>query len=243
LSEFKEILETEKIEAVDYIVFDCSDLRKDFVPIYTALLEKHLVPMPVCVFMEQPGLQAILDELGIRDSVLSLTKPVVVSDLFNIVAKVAANREEIRLKARATSGQDSSQNKGNVAIPEAIHGAKILLAEDNKINQMVATELLRIEGFETTVAENGRMAVELLQQQKFNLVLMDVEMPEMNGLEATRVIRSDERFRDLPILAMTANAMSGDRAVSLESGMNDHISKPIDPNILYEALVKWIRKP
>ena len=243
LSEFKEILQSERIEAVDFIVFDFADLRKGFVPTYTALQEKRLDPMPLCVVTEQPGLHAVLDELGIRDSVLTLTKPVIAGDLFNIVAKVAACKEELRLKKRASDGQDSSQKEGEVVIPDSIRGAKILLAEDNKINQMVAVELLRVEGFETTVAENGKIAVELLQQQKFDLVLMDVQMPEMDGWEAARIIRSDERFRDLPILAMTANAMSGDREASLAAGMNDHISKPIEPKVLYGALARWIRKP
>jgi len=239
LSAFKDILETEKIKAVDFIIFDFSDLRKHFAPIYTAIQEKRLVPMPVCVVTKQPGLNSILDELGIRDSVLTIEKPVIADDLFSVVAKVAAHKEELRLK----QSQASLQNEGEVDIPDSVRGAKILLAEDNKINQMVAAELLRIEGFETVVAENGRVAVELLQQQKFDLVLMDVQMPEMDGLEATRAIRADERFKNLPILAMTANAMSGDREVSLEAGMNDHIAKPIEPKVLYSALVQWIRKP
>ena len=243
LFEFKEILETDKIKAVDFIIFDFSDLRKNFIPIYTAIQEKHLAPMPVCVVTQHPELNSILDELGIKDSVLTIKKPVIAGDLFNIVAKVAAHKEELRLKKRASSDQVSSRNESVVDIPDSIRGAKILLAEDNKINQMVATELLRVEGFETTVADNGRVAIELLQQQKFDLVLMDVQMPEMDGLEATRTIRSDERFKDLPILAMTANAMSGDREISLEAGMNDYIAKPIEPKVLYSALVKWIRKP
>jgi len=243
LSEFKKILESETIKAVDFIVFDFSDLQKDFVPIYTALLEKRLDPMPVSVITEHPELRTILNELDIKDSVLTLTKPVNAGDLFNIVAKVASHKEETRLKKKTAGGRETSQDDRDFVIPDSIRGAKILLAEDNKVNQMVAKELLRIEGFETTVADNGRIAVELLQQKEFDLVLMDVQMPEMDGLEATRVIRSDKRFQNLPILAMTANAMSGDREISLESGMNDHISKPIDPKILYSALAKWIRKP
>jgi CheY-like chemotaxis protein len=129
-----------------------------------------------------------------------------------------------------------------VYIPSSIRGAKILLAEDNKINQLVAMELLKLEGFEPTVAENGRIVLELLKEQQFDLILMDVQMPEMDGFEATRVIRSDPKYRNLPILAMTANAMSGDRALSLEAGMDDHIAKPIEPKVLYSALVKWIQK-
>ena len=196
----------------------------------------------MCVLTTHPDLDSVLGELGIKDSAFSIQKPVMVGDLFNIIAKVAAYKEEIRSQNKVLLDQASSYGKDSVVIPDVIRGAKILLAEDNKINQMVAKELLKIEGFETTVAENGRIAVELLHSQPFDLVLMDCQMPEMDGFEATRVIRSDKRFSDLPILAMTANAMSGDRELSLKAGMNDHIAKPIEPKILYSALVRWIRR-
>jgi CheY-like chemotaxis protein len=144
----------------------------------------------------------------------------------------------------AVSGvlKENDSSEEDFIVPIRHHGKHILLAEDNKINQMVAKELLRVEGFETTVADNGRIAIELLQQQQFDLVLMDIQMPEMDGFEATRIIRSDKRFTDLPILAMTASAMSSDKELSFAAGMNDHIVKPIDPNILYRALARWIQK-
>jgi signal transduction histidine kinase/CheY-like chemotaxis protein len=242
LSEFKEFLDTDKIKAVDFIVFDFSDLRKDFIPIYTALQKKRLDYSPLCAITERPDWDSVLNELGIQDSVLTIKKPVVAGDLFNIVAKAAAHKEELIQVKKASESQLLSRNKGDVVVPKSLRGAKILLAEDNKINQMVAKELLRVEGFETTVADNGRIAVELLNEQKFDLVLMDVQMPEMDGYEAARTIRADERFKDLPILAMTANAMAGDKELCLEAGMNDHIAKPIEPKILYNALIKWIRK-
>ena len=242
LTKFKEILDSRKIEDVGFIIFDFSDLWKGFVPLYTAMQEKRLNPMPLCVVTEHPDLNAVLDPLGIKDSVLTLKKPVVAGDLFNIIAKVTAYKEELRLKKSRMDDPSSPRRKGDVSIPNSIRGAKILLAEDNKINQMVAKELLKVEGFETTVAENGRIAIEMLKTQKFDLVLMDVQMPEMDGFEATRAIRADELLKDIPILAMTANAMAGDRELSLEAGMNDYIAKPIDPKILYNALVKWIRK-
>ena len=236
LSEFKKLLKTETIKAIDIVIFDFSDLWTNFVPIYTAMKEKRLNPMPMCVVTEHPEWNAIREELKIADSVLTIPKPVSAGDLFNVVAK-AGHKEKLRRISRGP------QNDDDIDIPDSIRGAKILLAEDNKINQMVATEMLRIEGFVTTVADNGRIAIELLQQQKFDLVLMDVQMPIMSGLEATRAIRSDERFGDIPIVAMTASAMSGDREACLEAGMNDHIAKPIEPKVLYHTLVKWIRKP
>ena len=123
-----------------------------------------------------------------------------------------------------------------------IRGTKILLAEDNKINQMVATELLRMLGAVVTVANNGIEAVEAVKKDNFNLILMDIQMPEMDGLEATQIIRSlaKPEVDKLPILAMTANAADTDYQKSLDVGMNDHLTKPIDPEKLRVALEKWI---
>ena len=239
---FKEILELGKIAEVDFIVFDCSDLRKDFVPLYSMLCEAHLTPMPVCVVTEHPDLEAVLGELGIKDSVHILEKPVIAGDLFNVVSMTADRKKALLREKRASESRILSSGGLDVDIPSSVRGAKILLAEDNKINQLVATELLRVEGFVPTVAENGRIALELLQEQQFDLILMDVQMPEMDGFEATRTIRADARFDNVPILAMTANAMSGDRKLSLEAGMNDHITKPIEPKEFYRTLVKWLRK-
>ena len=105
---------------------------------------------------------------------------------------------------------------------------------------MVARRLLEKAGLKVTLAENGLVALQKMEQDKFDLVLMDVQMPEMDGLEATRRIRSDPRFADLPILAMTAHAMREDRAISLEAGMNDHITKPINLPELFQALTRWL---
>ena len=123
-----------------------------------------------------------------------------------------------------------------------IRGTKILLAEDNKINQMVATELLKMLGVEVTVANNGVEAVEAVRKTTFDLILMDIQMPEMDGLAATQIIRGLAKpgEKKLPILAMTANAADTDYQKSLDVGMNDHLTKPIDPEKLRTALEKWI---
>ena len=241
--EFKKILETGKIREIDLIIFDFADVQKDFVSLYTMLSEQDLEEMPACVVTEHPELESALDKLDIKDSVYTLKKPVIAGDLFNVVAKISEQKKKLRQEKKVSESDILSPGKHQeVHIPKSLRGAKILLAEDNKINQMVATELLKIEGFETTIADNGQIVLKLLQNQQFDLILMDVQMPEMDGFEATKAIRSDERFKNLPILAMTANAMSGDRELSLQAGMNDHIAKPIEPKVLYNALVKWIRK-
>ena len=241
LSELKEMFDTGTIKEIDLIIFDFADVKKCFVPLHTALSNERLTPSPICVITEHPELDSVLNELNIKHSVFTIPKPIVASDLFNAVTKVVAEKEAARQKKKK-SDKLATLHDSKTNIPDSIRGAKILLAEDNKINQMVARELLKVEGFEVTVADNGRIAVEMLQHHEFDLVLMDIQMPEMDGFEATRLIRSDKRFADLPILAMTANAMANDRELSLAAGMNDHISKPIDPKILYRALVKWIRK-
>jgi PAS domain S-box-containing protein len=124
---------------------------------------------------------------------------------------------------------------------KGLRGAKILLTEDNEVNQLVASRILSNAGFKVKIAGNGFEAVKMVNEEDFDLVLMDIQMPEMDGLSATRVIRSDPRFASLPIVAMTAHAMSGDREMSLAAGMNDHVNKPINLQELYQAILKWVQ--
>jgi two-component system, sensor histidine kinase and response regulator len=130
---------------------------------------------------------------------------------------------------------------GDEAELQKIRGAMVLLAEDNEINQQVAKEILEQAGLVVRIANNGQEAVQMVMAENFDAVLMDIQMPVMGGFEATQEIRRDERFRDLPIIAMTAHAMAGDHEKSLEAGMNDHVTKPIDPDQLVSALIRWIK--
>jgi CheY-like chemotaxis protein len=122
--------------------------------------------------------------------------------------------------------------------PPAARRARILLAEDNAVNRKVAQRLLSNMGYTADMAENGLEAIAALEAKEFDLVLMDVQMPELDGLEATRRIRSRWPDRPVHIVAMTANAMSGDRELCLAAGMNDYVSKPIRPPELAEALAR-----
>jgi two-component system sensor histidine kinase/response regulator len=123
----------------------------------------------------------------------------------------------------------------------AIRGARILVAEDNEINQQVAREILESAGLRVDLANNGKEAVEKARARPYDAVLMDIQMPDLDGLQATAELRRDGRFADLPIIAMTAHAMSGDRERSLAVGMNDHVTKPIDPDGLFAVLLRWMR--
>ncbi len=126
-------------------------------------------------------------------------------------------------------------------LPVAIRGARVLLVEDNELNQIVAVELLRDAGFVVDVADNGQMALDQLHQASYDVVLMDMQMPVMDGETATRQLRQDPRLQDLPVIAMTANAMDADRQHCFAAGMNDHVAKPIEPAALWSALSRWIK--
>ena len=145
-------------------------------------------------------------------------------------------KEALKLAFREDLPEKTSEVRAD------IRGAKVLLAEDNKINQIVASELLDMLNVQVTIANNGMEAVEAVKKEDFDLILMDIQMPEMDGLTAVQVIRTMGKpgVDKLPILAMTANALDTDYQKSLEAGMDDHLTKPIDPEKLRIALEKWI---
>jgi len=172
------------------------------------------------------------EEAGIE---VSLVKPVNPSILFD--AAIRALGGELT-KMTASKGPEPEET--TAVDLEVIKGARLLLVEDNILNQQVAVELLTAVGFVVDVAENGKVALERLKKTTYDAVLMDVQMPEMDGETATREIRKIERFAELPILAMTAGAMEADRKRCLDAGMNDHVAKPIEPDSLFETLLRWI---
>ncbi|MDL2216770.1 response regulator [Desulfovibrio sp. OttesenSCG-928-M14] len=137
-------------------------------------------------------------------------------------------------------GKQELERRAEQNLVQNATGSHILLVEDNEINQLVAQEILTQAGFEVDIAANGREALEKVDANTYDLVLMDIQMPEMDGLEAATRLRAQPRFANLPIIAMTAHAMSDDRQKSLDVGMNAHITKPIDSIELFSTLAQWL---
>jgi two-component system, sensor histidine kinase and response regulator len=176
---------------------------------------------------ERDEVMSQLDDLELDGFLIS---PVVESQLLDAIGRIFGARREEGADASPLSPTDSIR----------LTGCQVLLVEDNDFNCDIAVEMLNDLGVVCTVAANGQQAVDLVAAQAFDLLLMDIQMPVMDGLTATKLIRAQERFRDLPILAMTAHAMSGDRERSLIAGLSDHITKPISFDRLVKALLKWI---
>ena len=162
-----------------------------------------------------------------------LAKPVTPSTLLDACL-------DVLLPSRPGSATPQSEDASLAHQRQPLAGARLLLVEDNPVNQELACELLRRASIEVVVADNGARALEMLEQQTFDGILMDCQMPELDGYEATRRLRQDPRWAQLPVIAMTANAMVGDRDKALAAGMNDYVSKPIRPGQLFGTLARWI---
>ena len=192
-----------------------------------------LTKIPAIIMVTAYGREEVMrqaEQVGL-DSFL--IKPVSPSLLFD--ASIQAFDQSIPEKSKAgRKGQKETE------ILKHIREARVLLVEDNEINQQVASEILQGAGLIVSLANNGQEAVDAIQENQYDVVLMDVQMPVMDGYTATREIRKDRQFKDLPIIAMTAHAMAGDEAKSLQAGMNGHVTKPIDPDQLFSTLQKWI---
>ncbi len=163
-----------------------------------------------------------------------LLKPVSPSVLFDTI--IQARGEQLPDTSPVARGREGAERLAN------IKGAKILLVEDNEINQQVAKEILEGADLIVSLADDGQQAVDLVRKNPYDVVLMDIQMPVMDGYAATQEIRNlKSEIRNIPIIAMTAHAMAGDEDKSLQAGMNGHVTKPIDPDQLFSTLQKWIQ--
>jgi CheY-like chemotaxis protein len=164
-----------------------------------------------------------------------LTKPVGPALLYDSLLQVL--RPDLAAPAHTPAPQDAP---GWQSDPDRLAGARILLVDDNANNREVALDFLAVARMRVDVATGGQEAVDMVRTGDYDLVLMDIQMHEMDGYTATRAIRALPGCADVPVVAMTAHAMAGDREKSLAAGMNDHVVKPIDPDLLLRTLVKWI---
>jgi two-component system, sensor histidine kinase and response regulator len=191
------------------------------------------LPVAIMLSMARPEAEGLWPETyGIQ---AILAKPFTRSSLESVVRQLVCKEEPGELEISGCSSREQQTR-------DKVRGMRVLLAEDNQFNQELIESILVMEGVEMEIASNGKEAVSRVQDGKrpaFEAVLMDVHMPLMDGYEATRAIRADKRFRALPIIAMTANVLAGDRELCLEAGMNDHLTKPVDTELLLATLAKW----
>jgi len=189
-------------------------------------------PLSVIAMTSLAGRERVADLLKGLSGVDILTKPVTPSRLFDTV---------VRLQHGEAPPPRAGTPRFDLAdAMQSIRGARVLLAEDNPVNQQVAAAFLQAGGLDVTLAENGVEAVEWVKKAHFDVVLMDMQMPDMDGTQATRLIRKLPQGIGLPIIAMTAAAMDSDRQECLAAGMNAHVAKPIDAETLVRTLLEWV---
>jgi len=193
---------------------------------------------PPCILMASPYVNEQLSEQSAQinaDIKVMLSKPIFPLSLLDAMGQ-ALNCKIVSISGESLRDNTQQKNK------QLLGGAQVLLVDDNEVNQELAIELLRQAGISVAVANHGQEALDYLNRNKqFDGILMDVQMPVMDGYTATQKIRQQDKFKELPIIAMTANVMPADRKKTLEAGMNAHIAKPINIQELYAVMAKWIK--
>ncbi len=194
----------------------------------------HLQHQPKVFMITAFGKEDLKLQLGDLRVDKILTKPVTASCLNDAITSTFSIKASKQTAVVARKDQPAQAIK-------ALHGARILAVEDNEVNQELISGLLKNNGISCTIATNGQQALEILKGQDFDGILMDCQMPIMDGYTATQIIREKNEYQELPILAMTANAMEGDREKALQAGMDDHIPKPINIPMMFKTMAKWIK--
>ncbi|WP_251140650.1 hybrid sensor histidine kinase/response regulator [Rhodoferax sp. U11-2br] len=220
----------------DIVLMDWKMPMMDGVEALQQLRSEQLSRVPAVIMVTAFGREEVMASATERKVVLKdvLTKPVTPSTLLEAIGFALGKGSKItsHRKARLDSHSEAA---------EKLKGARVLLVEDNDMNQELAMELLANAGIDVVLADHGRAALDILDADPhFDGILMDCQMPVMDGYEATRQIRKNPAFQDLPILAMTANAMAGDKEKVLEVGMWDHIAKPLNQGEMFATMAKWI---
>ena len=229
--------QTDALHPYELLLVDWKTVGADFLDAARRIAEeRRIAPPRVIVLGSLHASLSLAEEMQGRATTQVLVKPVTPSRLFDAVMQLQ------RDAARDAPAQGSSMaSLADTMRP--LHGARVLLVEDNPVNQQVACAFLAIMKLQVEVADNGLQAVERVRQEDFDVVLMDMQMPELDGASATRLIRALPGRADLPIIAMTAGAMERDVQDCLAAGMNAHVSKPIDPRQLVRTLLTWVQPP
>ena len=219
---------------VEVLVLDWQMPGMDGLEVARSLPGLKLPLLPWSVMVTGFGRDELLESartLGVGEV---LVKPVNASQMFDALMRLMG-QPHAQPEPELAPGSSPFEALG------PLRGARLLVVEDNELNQQVAAELLSDAGFVVELAGNGQEALAKLRQQPVDLVLMDMQMPVMDGLEATRAIRAQPGLRHLPVIAMTANAMAADRELCLAAGMNDHLAKPVNPDDLWRVLARWLK--
>lgn len=219
----------------DIVYMDMQMPKYDGIHTIQKLNQISLKKKPRYIIVTAFGREEVFEKASTSDIEMVLVKPVNIKFLYETTSKVLG--KSISSKTKESNKYTTVTENINL---EKIKYAHILLVEDNELNKQVACELLRSKNLIVAVASDGAEAVKKAKDTVYELVLMDMQMPVMDGLDATRAIRKLDTYKDIPIVAMTANAMAGDKEKCLQAGMNDHIAKPVDPEKLYAKLLKWL---
>lgn len=235
LEELKRVNQDDSCPAYDIMLIDWKMSGLDGIETSRLVKEQEMLSNPLVIIMVT-GFDETEAKKKAGDHLIDglIRKPINPSDLFNTVANALGSKVTIdEIEKKQTSRIEQELN---------LDGINVLLAEDNEINQQVARELLEGQGVTVTIVDNGQKAVQLVKDGKntFDLILMDIQMPVMDGYEATAEIRKEYDRDILPIVAMTAHALAGEKEKSLSRGLNDHVTKPIDPDVLFSTIANWV---
>lgn len=188
--------------------------------------------MPICIMVTAYSKQEAMQQAKDVDIRAFVEKPITPSTLLDSIMYL--------FNANAKPALLSAKESAQKLLFHELDGLSVLLVEDNEFNQDLAIELLEMKGMVVDVASDGQQAIDKVIANTYDCVLMDCQMPVLDGYSATRKIRAIDEYADLPIIAMTANAMTGDKEKALDAGMNEHIPKPINPNQMYHSIEKWV---